>query len=219
MPSYLSTVGLGPGTRFMPPEDPMWEPSLLAMAPGQLASMLNARPLSRASSLPQGSGGRAQDLCPLKIQCGREPARDGAGSACINTECQLASTGFCVVCYLKASASGTSTSHVTPGSSTGTSTTCAPANNTLAPRSPVNAISFGPNPRPNPTGCPYSPARTGTLMPSVRIPATTCSMLDGRMKGMSPSTISQPSRSGQAWTPAAMLSPRPGESSSTKSQP
>src|SRR3546814_15773698 len=63
------------------------------MAPGQLASMLNVRPLSRASLAPTGETancGRAQVLCPLKIHCGSEPAREGAGSACINAECQTA---------------------------------------------------------------------------------------------------------------------------------
>src|SRR3546814_11844894 len=63
------------------------------MAPGQLATMLNIRPLSQASLAPTGeaaNGGRAQVLCPLKIHCGSEPARDGAGSACINAECQTA---------------------------------------------------------------------------------------------------------------------------------
>src|SRR3546814_16324298 len=63
------------------------------MAPGQLATMLNIRPLSQASLAPTGEAancGRAQVLCPLNIHCGSEPARDGAGSACINAECQTA---------------------------------------------------------------------------------------------------------------------------------
>src|SRR3546814_1093055 len=55
--------------------------------------MLKGRPLSRASLAPTGEAancGRAQVVGPLKIHCGSEPARDGAGSACINAECRTA---------------------------------------------------------------------------------------------------------------------------------
>src|SRR3546814_12524295 len=55
--------------------------------------MLNVRPLSPASLAPTGKAancGRVQVLCTLKIHCGSEPARDSAGSACINAECLTA---------------------------------------------------------------------------------------------------------------------------------
>ncbi|SCY94163.1 hypothetical protein SAMN03159391_03952 [Pseudomonas sp. NFACC37-1] len=53
---------------------------LLAKAVGQLASMLNGPPSSRASSLPQWDLGRAQVLDSLEIQCGSELARDSGES-------------------------------------------------------------------------------------------------------------------------------------------
>src|SRR3546814_4600338 len=63
------------------------------MAPGQLASMLNVRPLSRASLAPTGEAancGRAQVLCPLKIHCGSKACSRWRWVSYINAECQAA---------------------------------------------------------------------------------------------------------------------------------
>jgi len=63
--------------------------SLLAMRPCQAISMLNVRPLSRASPLPQGSC-VAPGMADSANTCGSGLARDGAMPGDIDVECPTA---------------------------------------------------------------------------------------------------------------------------------
>ncbi len=66
---------------------PLWEQSLLAIAVGQFAWMLDVPASSRASSLPHWivSG---QEICARHSSlCGSELARDSGGSVCLDVGC------------------------------------------------------------------------------------------------------------------------------------
>jgi hypothetical protein len=61
--------------------------SLLAIAAGQLASILNVPASSRASSLPHWICGGHKSYAYPESPCGSELAHDSGGSACIDIEC------------------------------------------------------------------------------------------------------------------------------------
>ncbi len=67
-------------TRFVSTTHSSVGASLLAMAMGQLAGMLDGLPSSRASPLPQGFSGGYKICIYHPFQCGSELARDGDGS-------------------------------------------------------------------------------------------------------------------------------------------
>ncbi len=69
-------------TRFVSTTHSSVGASLLAMAMGQLAGMLDGLPSSRASPLPQGFSGGYKICVHHPFRCGSELARDGGGSGC-----------------------------------------------------------------------------------------------------------------------------------------
>ncbi len=60
---------------------PLWEPSLLAMAAAHSISMQAGPPPSRASSAPTVFSGVFTDIASIPNPCGSEPARDSALTA------------------------------------------------------------------------------------------------------------------------------------------
>ena len=73
----------------------LWEQGLPAMAKAHSTPPQPDPPLSRASFAPTEESGPNTFFCPLKFQCGSEPARDGGGSAALRlTDTPLSRASF-----------------------------------------------------------------------------------------------------------------------------
>ncbi|SFW83382.1 hypothetical protein SAMN03159439_05534 [Pseudomonas sp. NFACC04-2] len=79
--------------RLRSPQPPFVEASLLAIAVGQFALILDVPPSSRASPLPHWFWGGAQNLHPPQLPCGSGLARDSGGSAGRDVGCAAVFAG------------------------------------------------------------------------------------------------------------------------------
>ncbi len=86
--ALLPQFGSVPACDFPANTNPLWEQSLLAIAEGQLASMLNLPPSSRASFAPTvWIGASLRFPCQQKPPVGAKLARGSGGSVCLDVGC------------------------------------------------------------------------------------------------------------------------------------